>query len=114
MYVKVQKVLQPLKEDLTECKCVERLINFLEAKKVLKASDMKHFAGISSDSELVDKLVEVLKKRDSAQALKVVEDFLKSDGTYAAARVKFAESWINEKNRRKIGNFAFHRLLAVG
>lgn len=63
MYVKVQKVLQPLKEDLTECKCVERLISFLEVRKVLKPSDMKVFYGISSDSELVDKLMEVLRKR---------------------------------------------------
>jgi gas vesicle protein len=31
-----------------------------------------------------------------------VEEFLMTDGNFAALRVKFAESWINEKNRRKI------------
>jgi len=43
-----------------------------------------------------------LNYRDES-ALRVVEEFLRSDGAYAALRVKFAESWINEKNRRKNG-----------
>jgi len=101
MYIKVQRVLEPLQSDLIECKCLKNLVVFLEEKKVLKSSDKKHFQGATTDVEILQSLMTVLKKKDES-ALRVVEEFLMTDGNFAALRVKFAESWINEKNRRKI------------
>jgi len=98
---KIQKVLEPLASDLVECKCLKNLVVFLEDRKVLKNSDRKNFDGVNTDWEILERLMAVLKKKDES-ALKAVEEFLMSDGNYAALRVKFAESWINEKNRRRI------------
>jgi len=98
---KIQKVLEPLASDLVECKCLKNLVVFLEDRKVLKNSDRKTFVGVNTDMEILERLMTVLKKKDES-ALKVVEDFLMSDGNYAALRVKFEESWNNEKNRRRI------------
>lgn len=98
---KIQKVLEPLALDLVECKCLKNLVVFLEDKKVLKNSDQQKLVGVNTDWEILETLMTVLKKKDES-ALKVVEEFLMSDGNYAALRVKFAESWINEKNRRRI------------
>jgi len=98
---KIQKVLEPLASDLVEGKCLKNLVVFLEDRKVLKNSDRKTFVGADTDWEILERLMAVLKKKDES-ALKVVEEFLMSDGNYAALRAKFVESWSNEKNRRRI------------
>lgn len=98
---KIQKVLEPLASDLVECKCLKDLVIFLEGRKVLKNSDRKQFEAANTDWEILKTLMVVLKKKDES-ALKAMEEFLMSNGNYAALRVKFAESWINEKNRRRI------------
>jgi len=63
MYGKVNRVLEPLASGLVECKCLKNLVLFLEEKKVLKAQDRKHFQGVNTDEEILERLMAVLKKK---------------------------------------------------
>jgi hypothetical protein len=63
MYGKVNRVLEPLASGLVECKCLKSLVLFLEDKKVLKTTDRKHFQGVTTDEEILERLMAVLKKK---------------------------------------------------